>query len=1459
MTRCSTGRATQKYKGGGTDLSDILETQGDIIYADSTLTAENLTISGTPGDVLKVSVSGVPEWGASTSQWVTSGSDISYITGSVGIGTTTPDANLHVNGNAFISSNLALGGVLSMGTVNVVARHTLSAITATGNLTPHTVIFDHPTTAFVTTANVEVGDALTVTGNVAVDTNTLFVDSVNNRVGIGTSTPGYTLDVTGDMNFSGTFNQNGSPFISSPWTTTGNDLSYSTGNVAVDTNTLFVDSVNNRVGIGTSTPGYTLDVVGDIHLSGTFNQNGSPFISSPWTTTGNDLSYSTGNVAVDTNTLFVDSVNNRVGIGTAGPDKGFHVNETSRFVGLVEWFENGQSISYANFGSNRDWYIRSGTAAGKVIMQDTYATSNVGIGTSTPGYKLDVTGDINFTGALTQNGTTYGGSGSSPWVISGNDISYSTGDVGIGTTSPGYKLDVTGDINFTGDIRKGGVVQTFGGSDVSYSTVENAVSTWTGRTIDANIWDSITWSPELSLFVAIAHNGTYRVATSPNGITWTGRTIDANDWRDVTWSPELSLFVAVASYGTNRVATSPDGITWTGRTIVANGWYGITWSPELSLFVAVAFSGTNQVATSPDGITWTGRTIVANVWYRITWSPELSLFAAVAAYSASGTNQVATSPDGVTWTGRIIDANAWYGITWSPELSLFVAVASSGTNRVATSPDGIAWTGRTIDANTWQGITWSPELSLFVAVADTGTNRVATSPDGITWTGRTIDANGWYGITWSPELSLFAAVASGGTNRVATSNLGIPTPLNTPMALPGQLVVDTPTGNVGIGTTSPGYDLDVAGDVNISGSLRIGGVAQTFGGGSDVSYSTVENAVSTWTSRTINASGWLSVTWSPELSLFVAVADYGTNLVATSPDGITWTNRTIVSSNWKSVTWSPELSLFVAVAGSGTYRVATSPDGIAWTTGYAIDPNNWLSVTWSPGLSLFVAVAAGTGSTLAATSPDGTIWTTRTIDPSYWTAITWSPDLSLFVVVSEYGTNQVATSPDGITWTSRTIDAYTWKSVTWSPELSLFVTVADYGTNRVATSPDGITWTSRTIDASSWNSVVWSPDLSLFVAVAGNGTNRVATSPDGITWTGRTIELSYWRSVTWSPELSMFVVVAESGTNRVATSNLGIPTPLNTPMALPGQLVVDTSTGNVGIGTTSPTGRITLQMGTGNVTGGSGMRFIQQSGTNYWDLGTSTSTDANFVFSYNGSSRGYLLLSAANSQLNFTGQHRTFIKDVPFSQVGELEGLIVSSDQNKYIKMSGGIEVGSNAITTNESLPIVSLSNVVTDKKCFGVISASEDPEERVDTYGSFVTPYEKELGDTRVYINSVGEGAIWVSNIGGTLESGDYITTSNVVGYGQKQESEFLANYTVAKITMDCDFSPVTQPIQNIKKDETGENTLDEHGQIQWEDHPTETEKAYKIRYLDANGVITDEANAVHTAAFVGCTYHCG
>jgi hypothetical protein len=210
-----------------------------------------------------------------------------------------------------------------------------------------------------------------------------------------------------------------------------------------------------------------------------------------------------------------------------------------------------------------------------------------------------------------------------------------------------------------------------------------------------------------------------------------------------------------------------------------------------------------------------------------------------------------------------------------------------------------------------------------------------------------------------------------------------------------------------------------------------------------------------------------------------------------------------------------------------------------------------------------------------------------------------------------------------------------------------------------------------------------------------------------------------------------------------------------------------------------------------------------------------------------------------SAQMNFTGQHRCFIKYIPFSNTKEYEGMIVCSDQNMYISMSNKIEKGNKAITQNESLPYVSLCKKINDKSCFGVISSSEDPNNRVDRYGSFCTPYEKEKGDTRVYMNSVGEGAIWVSNMNGSLESGDYITTSNLPGYGMKQNDDILHNYTVAKITMDCDFNPRYVPRQTILKDESGENILDMYNQIQWTDLVNESgnivyEYEYNIKYIN-------------------------
>ena len=145
-------------------------------------------------------------------------------------------------------------------------------------------------------------DAAYISSNLNVDGTTLHVDSVSNRVGVGKTNPGFTLDVNGDINFSGGLNQGGSPFVSSPWTIAANDdLSYTSGNVTVGTTLFHVDTQTSNIGIGKTDPGFTLDVNGDVNFSGSLYEGGSPFVSTPWTIDGDDLEYTSGNIGIGTN------------------------------------------------------------------------------------------------------------------------------------------------------------------------------------------------------------------------------------------------------------------------------------------------------------------------------------------------------------------------------------------------------------------------------------------------------------------------------------------------------------------------------------------------------------------------------------------------------------------------------------------------------------------------------------------------------------------------------------------------------------------------------------------------------------------------------------------------------------------------------------------------------------------------------------------------------------------------------------------------------------------------------------------------------------------------------------------------------------------------------------------------------------------------------------------------------
>ncbi|NDD54201.1 hypothetical protein EBZ39_10060, partial [bacterium] len=274
-----------------------------------------------------------------------------------------------------------------------------------------------------------------------------------------------------------------------------------------------------------------------------------------------------------------------------------------------------------------------------------------------------------------------------------------------------------------------------------------------------------------------------------------------------------------------------------------------------------------------------------------------------------------------------------------------------------------AWTTRTVPGLVqWRAFTWSADLGIFAALPDSSTGSLSmTSPDGVNWTTRSSAPNvtqGWSSMAWSPELSRFVATTRG-ASVVATSPDGV-----------------------------------------------------------------------TWTTR--SSAPAYNVIWVPELSIFVTS---GSNVARTSTDAITWTARSLATANWMSVAWSPELSLLVAVAQSAGY-VAVSSDGASWSTRSA--PSDlWNSIAWSPELSVFVVYALSNGYVMR--SRDATNWTTHATASISNGIVTWSPELSVFVAAG-HQTSLGAYSRDGIRWTTYNLGTtYSFQSPCWSPELSRFV------------------------------------------------------------------------------------------------------------------------------------------------------------------------------------------------------------------------------------------------------------------------------------------------------------------------------------------------------------------------------------------------------------------------------------
>jgi hypothetical protein len=306
--------------------------------------------------------------------------------------------------------------------------------------------------AFMTFAVAPVGG---ITAN-----EVMRIDAAGN-VGIGTTAPGFKLDVNGNVSFRGGstyFKQStglagGEGAAIGVGATVNNESTFalSVYRAGAYTGRLYVNQFGQmilqpandfNVGIGVASPAYKLDVSGQVNSSGglciagdcktAWSQVGGG--SSQWSLNGTNLYYNSGNVGIGTTTpafdvnpgkvFTVDGGTNAVGSHGAGGGTASNGTAVGQFafvntslgttekrlatiVGLTDTASNSGMIEF---------YTASAGVFTTPRMRINSA-GNIGIGTTSPATKLDVSGTVRAGNADTNlgNHATYGTTYSAFW------------------------------------------------------------------------------------------------------------------------------------------------------------------------------------------------------------------------------------------------------------------------------------------------------------------------------------------------------------------------------------------------------------------------------------------------------------------------------------------------------------------------------------------------------------------------------------------------------------------------------------------------------------------------------------------------------------------------------------------------------------------------------------------------------------------------------------------------------------------------------------------------------------------------------------------------------------------------------------------------------------------------------------------------------------------------------------
>jgi len=763
----------------------------------------NIKITGgTPAanEVLTSDANGLATWEpiANDGDWTISGNDIySALSGNVGIGTTTPQSPLHVQGPGD-------------GTFGV-------KITDTNNTGLEIRSSGADKRMFIDFVDTSTDDSGVGTpdwqGRIVYDgtddsmhfetngTDRAVIDA-NGNVGIGTTTPGAKLDVAGSIKITG-----GTPAVNEVLTSDANGLATwepigNDGDWTISGNDIY-SALSGNVGIGTTAPGTTLEVKGTGIRFGDGNGVGTLNAGS------NRIFITTGDNAERFSIL---QVSGNVGIGTSDP-------------GIARLAVIGGDVG-----------IGTTNPSGKLdVNGNVIVTGNVGIGTTSPPSKLKVDGTALPDGLVWLGNQDYGSDTvlrvspgtiyyDAPGTIGGRmTIEGSTGNIGIGTTSPTDKLTVAGNIvpSVTDTHSLGTATNVWKDVFVGSSSLNIG-----GLTL-SNIGGTLSWDSEplgiwsLNGTSAYYNDGNVGIGTiSPGGLLGLK---DANTYLDVDGTNNLTFTDSVT--GTKTLAQlASESSLWTdaGTYINANNAANVVVSDTGKVGIETT-SPASRLSIGTSSLNPAGDILVSGI------IPQIFLERPAEPVDGRLWDFVLSGPE---FHGRLINDANNSGTEWLKVKRTGMSVNSVsfpngnigvGTNTPGTALEVLGTGIRFGDGNFANG----------VGTLNAGSNRIFLSTGDDVERFSILQANGDVGIgTSSPGARLHVNGVGGGSGSIKIENAGeadinFVDTLNTQNWQAGtnslgfyiydndyRMVVEQGTGNVGIGNSSPGSKLEVAGTIH---------------------------------------------------------------------------------------------------------------------------------------------------------------------------------------------------------------------------------------------------------------------------------------------------------------------------------------------------------------------------------------------------------------------------------------------------------------------------------------------------------------------------------------------------------------------------------------------------------------------------------------------------------------------